>query len=64
MTTCPRQPLLSGPKSGHLIQVWLYQLITMLIWMKNKVKLMIYQNQLVSYQLTKIQIQIQNCKIW
>ena len=22
--TCPRQPLLSGPKSGHLIQVWLY----------------------------------------
>ena len=24
MTTCPRQPLLSGPKSGHPIQVLLY----------------------------------------
>ena len=23
-TTCPRQPLSSGPNSGHLIQVWLY----------------------------------------
>ena len=23
-TTCPRRPLLSGPKSGCLIQVWLY----------------------------------------
>ena len=23
-TTCPRQPLLLGPKSGHLIQIWLY----------------------------------------
>ena len=23
-TTCPRQPLLIGPKSGPLIQVWLY----------------------------------------
>ena len=24
-TTCPRRPLLSGPKSARLIQVWLYQ---------------------------------------
>ena len=24
MTTCPRRPLLSGPKSGRLVQVWLY----------------------------------------
>ena len=24
-TTCPRQPILSGPKSGRLIQVWLYK---------------------------------------
>ena len=23
-TTCPRQPLLNDPKSGRLIQVWLY----------------------------------------
>ena len=23
-TTCPKRPLLSGPKSGRLIQVWLY----------------------------------------
>ena len=26
-TTCPRWPLLSGPKSSHLIQVWLYNQI-------------------------------------
>ena len=24
--TCPKQPLLSGPKSGHPIQVWLLSL--------------------------------------
>ena len=26
MTTCPRRTLLSGLKSGHLIQVWLYHI--------------------------------------
>ena len=26
-TTCPRRPLLSGPKSGCLIEVWLYYII-------------------------------------
>ena len=26
-TTCPRRPLLSGPKSGFPVQVWLYHLI-------------------------------------
>ena len=30
-TTFPRRPLLSGPKSGHLIQVWLY-LLTYRSW--------------------------------
>ena len=29
-TTFPRRPLLSGPKSGCLIQVWLYSLL--LVW--------------------------------
>ena len=24
MTTCPRQPILSGPKGDYFIQVWLY----------------------------------------
>ena len=31
MTNFPGQPLLSGPKSGHLIQVWLY-LLTYRSW--------------------------------
>ena len=32
MTACPRRPILSGPKIGHLIQVWCICFFFFIIW--------------------------------